>query len=257
MSKTAAFFDLDKTIIAMSSALAYGRQFFKSGLISASQALALSYAQTAFLLQGWSGGQMDSTRDKLLDMVTGWDVSEVADIAQTMLHEVVTPAIYAEARELIAWHKGMGHDVVIVSASVRDLVVPIAKELGVDRVLTSELEVCDGKYTGRLLTYNKGVTKITRVAEMGYNLATSYAYSDSETDIPLLAAVGHPVAVNPDKHLTQWAKENGVPIRRFINPVPLFTPPHPWVAAGAAIVIVIALIAIFWRSPRPPAHRHT
>lgn len=127
MNKTAAFFDLDKTIIAMSSALAYGRQFFKNGLISASQALALSYAQTALLLQGWSGGQMDSTRDKLLDMVAGWDVSEVADIAQTTLHEVVTPAIYAEARELIAWHKSMGHDVVIVSASVRDLVVPIAR----------------------------------------------------------------------------------------------------------------------------------
>lgn len=257
MSTPAAFFDLDKTVIATSSALAYGRQFFKNGLITASQALALSYAQTAFLLQGWSGGQMDSTRDKLLEMVAGWDVAKVAEIAQTTLHEVVTPAIYEEARELIAWHKRQGHDVVIVSASVRDLVAPIATELGVDRILTSELEVRDGKYTGKLLTYNKGVTKITRVTEMGYDLGQSYAYSDSETDIPLLAAVGHPVAVNPDKNLAQWAADNGVPIRRFSNPVPLFPHPNPWVTAGAAIVLLGALIAIFWRSPLLPGHRRT
>lgn len=245
--KVAAFFDLDKTIIAKSSAFAYGRQFLDNGLISPGVAAHLAVAQAAYRLVGHSNDQMDSTRDNLASMVRGWDVQQVSDIVETTLHEVVSPAIYMEARELIALHEAAGHDVIIVSASAAQLVAPIARELGIRDAVTTTLGVQDGRFTGEVLFYCKGERKAQAIRDLaanrGYNLEASFAYSDSATDIPMLEVVGNAVAVNPDRALKRYAKKHGWTIRSFKNPVPLFTvPSRRRVGAWAAGLVAVAVV---------------
>lgn len=245
----AAFFDLDKTIIATSSAFAYGREFLSNGLISRQEAWELYLTKASYMLMGQSSEKMDTTRDSLAQMVAGWSVEEIERITTETMRTVVTPAIYAEARELIDWHKAQGHDVTIISASASILVEPIARELGVDRVVATEMEVENGKLTGRITRYLKGPAKaeaVTRfVEDQGYNLAESYAYSDSATDIPMLELVGNPVAVNPDRALKKHAIANGWDIRSFKNPEPLIQMPNAReVGIGAGVIAGVTAIAV-------------
>ena len=206
------------------------------------------------MIAGQSSEQMDTTRDQLAALVAGWSVEQVRDIASETMHNVVTPAIYAEARELIAFHRNAGHDVIIISASASHLVDLIAEELDIHQVVATELEVADGRFTGEILFYCKGDAKaqaITDLAEQNnYDLSASYAYSDSATDIPMLEAVGNPVAVNPDRAMKKAALENGWDIRTFRDPVPLFQMPSPReISIGASIVAVVSAAAaggIWW-----------
>ena len=252
--RVAAFFDLDKTIIATSSAFAFGREFMHNGLITTSEALQMSLAKATYMIAGQSSEQMDSTRDQLAALVAGWSVEQVRTIASETMHNVVTPAIYAEARELIAFHRNAGHYVIIISASASHLVDLIAEELGIDQVVATELEVEDGRFTGEILFYCKGDAKAQAItdlaAENNYDLSVSYAYSDSATDIPMLQAVGNPIAVNPDRAMKKAALENGWEIRTFRDPVPLFQMPSPReISIGASIVAVISAAAaggIWW-----------
>lgn len=253
-SRVAAFFDLDKTIIATSSAFAFGREFMHNGLITTSEALQMSLAKATYMIAGQSSEQMDTTRDQLAALVAGWSVEQVREIASETMHNVVTPAIYAEARELIAFHRNAGHDVIIISASASHLVDLIAEELGINQVVATELEVADGHFTGEILFYCKGAAKAeainTLAVENNYDLSVSYAYSDSATDIPMLQAVGNPVAVNPDRAMKKAALENGWEIRSFRHPVPLFQMPSPReVSIGASVVAVVTAAAaggIWW-----------
>ncbi|GAB3597727.1 Phosphoserine phosphatase [Corynebacterium faecale] len=250
----AAFFDLDKTIIAMSSTYAYGREFMNSGLISPVEALQLSLAQATYMFAGHTSEQMDNTRDQLTAMVRGWDVQQVRSIAEETMHTVVTPTIYAEARELIDYHRERGHDVIIISASVRELVEPIAKELGVTRTVNTILEAVDGRYTGEVLFYCKGAAKQQAIFDLaeehGYDLESSFAYSDAFTDVPMLETVGNPVAVNPDRALKKTALERGWTILSFKNPEPLFQMPSTRdVGIGTGVVAGLAAMAaggIWW-----------
>lgn len=246
---TAAFFDLDKTIIATSSAFAFGREFLNNGLISRQEAVEIYLTKASYMLLGHSSEQMDATRDYLTQLVTGWSVDDINRITSATMRNVVTPAIYAEARALISDHQRVGRDVIIISASPAILVEPIARELGVERVVATELEVVDGKLTGTITRYLKGDAKAEAVANFaaahGYDLGSSYAYSDSATDIPMLAAVGHPVAVNPDRALRKHAAEHGWQMRTFKNPEPLIQVPNAReVGIGAGVLAgVTALCA--------------
>lgn len=245
----AAFFDLDKTIIATSSAFAFGKEFLHNGMISRSEAWDMYWSKVSYMLVGQSSDKMDSTRDSLAQMVAGWDVEDVARITEATMRTVVTPAIYSEARELIEEHKNAGHDVIIISASARILVEPIARELGVDTVVATEMGIEDGKLTGEITSYLKGEAKANAVrafaADHGYNLAGSFAYSDSATDIPMLSLVGHPTAVNPDRALKKHALAHGWPILSFKNPEPLMQMPNAKeVTIGAGVVAGVAAIII-------------
>lgn len=250
-STIAAFFDLDKTIIAKSSALAFGRHFLHGGLISRHAATQLTLEQLRYSLHGYSAAKMDAMKDKLLKMATGWEVEKVRAIATAAQHEVLTPAIYREARELIKQHQQAGHLVVIVSASLEDLVWPIAKELGINQVIASSLEVDSGRYTGKLLFYCKGHGKVEKITEFaqtyGVDLAASYAYSDSATDQPMLELVGNPQVVNPDRALRKLAAQRQWPVQVFANPEPLFAAPRAGkvaaVAAGTGLIAVL-----LWRA---------
>jgi HAD superfamily hydrolase (TIGR01490 family) len=248
-SVAAAFFDLDKTIIAKSSALAFGKPFRAYGLINRRAVVKAAYAQFMFMISGADAEQMDRLRDGLARAVTGWPAQQVRDIVAETLHEIVEPLIYAEAAALIARHKARGHAVVIVSSSGEEVVGPIGAMLGADEVVATRLvEDADGRYTGEFEFYAYGANKAAAIRELaeqrGWPLGDCYAYSDSITDVPMLTAVGHPIAVNPDRALRRYATERGWPLRAFSRPVPL-RPKRPM--AGAAVGVGAAAVAgIAW-----------
>ena len=223
MAPSAAFFDLDKTIIARSSSLAFSRPFYKGGLINRRTVLRSGYAQFVYLVGGADHDQMERMRQYLQAMCAGWPVQQVREIVAETLHELIDPIVYDEAVELIEEHREAGRDVVIVSSSGAEVVEPIGLMLGADYVVATQMVVEDGKYTGEIAYYAYGPEKAEAMRgladERGYHLDECYAYSDSQTDIPMLETVGHPHAVNPDKELARVATERGWPILRFTTPV--------------------------------------
>jgi HAD superfamily hydrolase (TIGR01490 family) len=223
--RTAAFFDLDKTIIAKSSTLAFSKPFQAGGLISRRAVLRSAYAQFVYLVGGADHDQMEKLRAFMSQLSAGWDVATVKEIVADTLHNIVDPLVYDEAVSLIEEHHLAGRDVIIVSTSGSEVVGPIGEMLGADRVIATRMEVADGRYTGEIEYYAYAEAKaqaITALAEEnGYDLSRSYAYSDSVTDVHMLEVVGHPHAVNPDKELRKIATGRGWPILVFARPVTL------------------------------------
>jgi HAD superfamily hydrolase (TIGR01490 family) len=221
----AAFFDLDKTIIAKSSALAFSRSFYSGGLLDRRSALRSAYTQLTFLLGRADHDQMERMREFLSRMVTGWHVETVSDIVADTLHSIIDPLVYDEAVTLIEEHHSAGRDVIIVSASGAEIVEPIGELLGVEDVIASRLVVQGGRYTGEIQFYAYAANKAEAMRELairrGYDLSSSYAYSDSMTDLPMLEAVGHPNVVNPDRELRRLARDRGWPVLVFSRPVAL------------------------------------
>ncbi|MEI2717969.1 MAG: HAD-IB family hydrolase [Candidatus Nanopelagicales bacterium] len=224
----AAFFDLDKTVLAKSSTLAFTRKFYEGGLIHRADALKAAYAQFVFMLSGADHDQMEQMREYLSDLVKGWDVTRVKEIVAETLDEIVDPIIYAEALELFEEHHAAGRDVIIISSSGTEVVEPIGDRLGVDLAIGTQMAIEDDHYTGDILFYAYGTGKADAMrdlaAERGYDLSDCYAYTDSQTDLPMLEIVGHPVATNPDAELKRIAQERDWPILRFSKPVAMRTP---------------------------------
>ncbi|MXP23735.1 HAD-IB family hydrolase [Gordonia sp. HNM0687] len=220
--RSAAFFDLDKTVIAKSSVLAFSRAFFAEGLLDRRWVIKSGYAQLRFRLMAADQKQVEHLRQHATEMCRGWNVAHVRAVVAEALHEVVHPLVFDEAAELIATHRARGDDVILVSASGREMVEPIGGMLGVDHVVASEMTVVNGHYTGELEVYLYGPAKAAAVSELaedrGYDLATCYAYSDSITDLPMLEAVGHPFVVNPDRRLRRRAIDEGWPVLDFVRP---------------------------------------
>jgi len=262
LQRPAAFFDLDKTIIAKSSTLAFSRPFYQGGLLNRRSVLRSGYAQFLFLAGGADHDQMERMRRYLSEQATGWKVQTVKDIVAETLHHVVDPLVYDEAVGLIEEHHAAGHDVVIVSTSGAEVVGPIGDMLGADRVIATVMVQEDGRYTGEIEFYAYAAHKATAIRELaadeGYDLASSYAYSDSATDIAMLEAVGHPHAVNPDKQLRRTAVERGWPVLDFVKPVGLRqrksfdtrTTTLAAVALGAGVAAAGAVVVATRRSRR-------
>lgn len=254
--RAAAFFDLDKTIIATNSAMAFSRPFLAQGVLSRGDMLRTAYAQLLFHWGGADADQTERLRQRLSELVTGWDVAQVSAIVDSTLHEHIDPVVYVEAVELIADHHRAGHDVVIVSASGSEVVRPIAAALGADHVIASELEIVDGRYTGDIDFYAYGENKaiaIRRLAEQnGYDLERSFAYSDSITDEPMLAAVGNSFVVNPDRNLRRLAEERGWQALSFSRPIRLRDALRPALPAAVVLLGVVAGLAAWqiWRYRR-------
>jgi HAD superfamily hydrolase (TIGR01490 family) len=250
----AAFFDLDKTIVARSGSLALGRSFLREGLIRRSTLLKSMYAQLVFHLMGADERKMERIRAEAAKLTAGWEVEKVRAVVSEVLEEVISPIIYAEALELIHDHRASGRLVCIVSSSPEEVVAPLAAMLQVDRWIASRPRIENGLYTGDLDFYAYGPHKaeaITELArELNIDLKGSFAYSDSVTDVPMLESVGHPVAVNPDKELRRIAVRRGWRVEWFRNPVSM-RDRLPYLrrqrvrveglAVGAAIVAAVAL----------------
>ena len=258
VGRSAAFFDLDKTVIAKSSALAFGRPFYRDGLINRRDVIKAAYAQLIFRVNGADEQQMVRIRDYVAELCTGWRVDQVRQIINETLHELINPYVYAEASALILQHQQEGRDVVLVSSSGEEMVRPIGDLLGISDVIATRMVVEDGRYTGAVEFYAAGAAKATEIrrlaAERDYDLDESYAYSDSISDIPLLETVGHPTAVNPDRSLRRVALERGWPTLAFRHPVPLSRrlrerPAVPVAAAAIGVGVGVA-IGLAWYGHR-------
>ena len=263
MGRSAAFFDLDKTVIAKSSALAFGRPFYRDGLINRRDVVKSAYAQLMFRLGGTDEQTMARTRDYLAALCKGWRVEQVQQIVAETLEELINPYVYAEAATLIGEHQAAGRDVVLVSASGDEMVRPIGALLGIDDVIATRMSITEGRYSGEIEFYAAGENKADGIRalalERGYDLAECYAYSDSSSDLPMLEAVGHPSAVNPSRTLRRVAVENAWPILEFRHPVPLGRrlrdrPAVPVAAAAFGVGIGVAIgIALYGRHRRQRA----
>jgi HAD superfamily hydrolase (TIGR01490 family) len=222
----AAFFDLDKTIVSRSSSLALSRPLYRAGMVSRGQLLRGAYAQLVYLLVGADEDKMERLKEGMLQLTKGWDRGQVERLVQDVILEVIDPYVYQEALDLIELHRSEGRRIYIVSSSPEEVVRPLARHFGVSGVIATRAEVGpDNRYTGALEFYAYGQRKAEAIRELadrvGLELSGSYAYSDSATDIPMLGAVGHPVAVNPDRELRQHADEQGWEVRVFRRPVRL------------------------------------
>ncbi len=263
----AAFFDLDKTVIARASMVAFGRPLRREGFISRRLMLRALYGQLVYLLLGADEQRLERVREATLTLTRGWDRDHIRAIVEETLEEVVEPIIYDEALALIREHRAAGRLVMIVSASPEEVVAPLARHLGADGAIATRARVDeDGRYTGELEFYAYGPNKATAMRafaeERGIDLAASYAYSDSATDVPMLEAVGHPVAVNPDRELLRIARERGWEVQRFVRPVRLRDrvpmPPVRHTAVGGGVTAVVVAAGVVWwrlrREPAPPAY---
>jgi HAD superfamily hydrolase (TIGR01490 family) len=252
----AAFFDLDKTVIAKASMLAFGRPLHRAGYISRWLVLRALYGQVVYRYLGADAHRMDKMRKASLRIAKGWHRDTVAALVRETLTEVIEPIVYAEALELMRMHRDAGRRVFIVSSSPEEIVIPLAGYLGVDEAIASRAEIDDdGRYTGGVELYAYGPSKATAMREAaardGIDLAASYAYSDSATDIPMLEVVGHAVAVNPDRELRRAAAARGWEVRNFERPVALRSrvpvpPKGPTIAIGSATIALTALGAASW-----------
>jgi HAD superfamily hydrolase (TIGR01490 family) len=255
-TNSAAFFDLDKTIIAKSSVLAFGRSFYREGLLSRRSIVKSLYAQVVFMLVGADEQKMEKLRVAMAAITRGWNRDHVASIVRETLTDVIEPIIYAEALELFDDHHAAGREVVIVSSAPLEVVEPMAEFLGADAAIGTRAAVdAEGDYTGDLEFYAYGPNKAQAIRELAareyINLPMSYAYSDSITDLPMLEVVGHPVAVNPDKELGRVARERDWEIREFARPVRLrdrmpVPPAGPTIAVGGALAAAGAGVAVWW-----------
>ncbi|MYT31878.1 HAD-IB family hydrolase [Streptomyces sp. SID8354] len=253
---------MDKTVIAKSSTLTFGKSFYQGGLINRRAVLRTAYAQFVFLAGGADHDQMERMREYLSSLCRGWDVAQVREIVAETLHDLIDPIIYDEAASLIEEHHAAGRDVVIVSTSGAEVVEPIGELLGADRVVATRMVVGDdGRFTGEVEYYAYGPTKAEAVRELaaseGYDLERCYAYSDSITDVPMLETVGNPCAVNPDRALRREANARGWPVVTFSRPVPLkkrlptlTMPSRPVITAVAAIGAAAATATLVWYASR-------
>lgn len=257
---SAAFFDLDKTVIARSSTLAFSRSFYRAGLMNRRNLVRGAFTQLSYVVGSANSDQVERMRAYLTRLVAGWDVALVSSLVADTLHELIDPLVYAEAATLIAEHSRAGRDVVVVSASGTEVVGPIGELLGVDEVVATQMVVEDGRYTGEIATYVYGQAKADAVLALalarGYDLAASFAYSDSVTDLPMLEAVGHPHVVNPDRSLRREAESRGWPVLVFTRPVRLRSRTHGIraiamvVSAAGVTALTLTLALARWAARR-------
>ena len=232
-----------------------------SGGVLTKRAIARAlFAQLVYLHLGASELRLHRIRSALLKVIKGWDRTSVREIVDEALERVVDPIIYAEAVDLIELHRAAGRFVVIVSASPEEIVVPLARYLGVDTTIASRAAVDEsGRYTGEMAFYAYGPFKADAIHELAtarnLDLEGSYAYSDSISDLPMLEAVGHPVVVNPDRLLANLARDRGWQVKNFVRPVRLRDrvrdrvsgTPTPSIALRAgAVAVGSAAVAVGW-----------
>jgi HAD superfamily hydrolase (TIGR01490 family) len=218
--RAAAFFDLDRTFIRRSSALALAGAFRERGIITRRQLVKAVVWQLLFAARGADATTVRNATEGGLRLLRGVRRADVVELAADAVETVLRPLVYADALRLAAEHQGRGERVYLVTTSLQEIVDPLAAACGLDGAVGSLGEVgADGCFTGRVLRACHGAGKAEAVRELaaaqGLDLASSWAYSDGHSDLPLLGAVGHPVAVNPDRDLRRAACERGWPVLDF------------------------------------------
>ena len=215
MAGAAGFFDLDRTLLRRSSALALAPAFRAAGLISRSQLAKAAAWQVMFALRGASHDAVRRATVDGLMVLRGYSPEELTALVADSMERSLRPLVYAESLDLVERHRRRGESVYIVSATLQEIVEAIAADLGFDGALGTVCEVVDGRYTGRAVRALHADAKAACIKELDFDLSQSTAYSDSHTDLAFLEAVGHPVCVNPDRALRGIARERGWPVLEF------------------------------------------
>jgi HAD superfamily hydrolase (TIGR01490 family) len=215
----AAFFDLDRTLISGASVFPFAVEAWRAGLVKNTDIGRFAAGAFSFLAFGDKGDKSEGTRAAILGHVQGVSVDVLAEVAARVLPRL-SDRVRPESRRLVKMHHEAGRETWIVSASPYGIVAPLAATLGMTGAIATKGKVVDGYYTDQLdgpFVYGQG--KVTAILELsadrGYDLVASYAYSDSISDLPMLEAVGHPVAVNPDRELEKIAHDRGWPVVIF------------------------------------------
>jgi HAD superfamily hydrolase (TIGR01490 family) len=220
LPRAAAFFDLDRTLISGSSGLPWARAATKAGLISRRQMARWGVDAMRFRLRGSTDEATEKLLGEIKQVFHGTSARQIARMAPEVLVGVL-PRIYPEMLEEVYAHQDAGRPTFIVSAAGDELVQLLARILYMDGGIGTTYEIGeDGLFTGELggtFMYGEGKVEAMRrfAAEHDIDLAQSYAYSDSASDLPMLRAVGEPVVVNPDEQLTRIAREHGWRVMRF------------------------------------------
>ncbi len=219
MSRSAAFFDLDKTLMAGSSAYQFGRASYQAGLLSRRQLARGAWDNVKFRLTGSTDEATEALRERIFTSIRGRSVRELQRLAPSVLAGVL-PKLYPEMLDTAYAHQDAGRRIYIVTAASQEMAEMLAHVLAFDGGIGARSEIVDGVYTGRPagpFTYREGKAQAIRelAAREGIDLGASWAYSDSESDLPMLRAVGHPVAVNPDAPLLRVAREQGWDVVRL------------------------------------------
>jgi HAD superfamily hydrolase (TIGR01490 family) len=209
--RAGAFFDLDKTLMAGSSGIFFARAAYESGMISRGRLARDAYENLRFRLRGSTDERADDVRRRVGEMIAGVRVRDLQRLSPRVLAGVL-PRLYPQMLARAYAHQDAGVPVYILTAASQEMADLLAHVLAFDGGLGSRSEIIDGRYTGRPagpFNYREGKVVSMRelAAREGIHLADSYAYSDSESDLPMLRAVGHPVVVNPDAELRRIAAE--------------------------------------------------
>jgi HAD superfamily hydrolase (TIGR01490 family) len=215
----AAFFDLDRTLMAGSSAFQFARAAYRSGLMSRRALARDAWENLQFRLRGSTDAGTDALRARVSALLTGVRVRELQRLAPAVLAGVL-PRLYPRMLEIAYAHQDAGRPIFICTAASQEMAQLMAVVLTFDGAVGSVSEVRDGAYTGRAggpFTYREGKAQAIRelATREDIDLAASWAYSDSESDLPMLRAVGHPVVVNPDATLARVARQEGWEVMRF------------------------------------------
>ena len=218
--RTAAFFDVDRTLLRGSSLLHVARPMRRAGMLPTRAMLHSLIVQARFSVFGFDEAQILDAVQSAGELVAGIDAEELARFARRTIPTHVAPRVYDEALARIAWHRQHGHEVFLVSSSPQQFIAVLGDILGVDGVAATVAELVDGRYTGRILRFCHGPVKAAAIeqlaAERGIDLAQSYAYGDSfASDLAMLTLVGHPTAVNADRALAAEAVRRGWPQLHF------------------------------------------
>ncbi len=215
----AAFFDLDRTLMAGSSGLYWARAARGAGLLTRRRIARYGWENVKFRLRGSTDQATDRVRREVGEMISGQRVVDLQRLAPKVLAGVL-PRLYPQMLAVAHAHQDAGRPVYICTAASQEMAEMLAHVLSFDGALGARSEVVDGRYTGRAagpFTYREGKSVAMRelAAAEGIDLAASYAYSDSESDLPMLRTVGNAVVVNPDATLRRVAREEGWEVMRF------------------------------------------
>ncbi len=218
-ARAAAFFDLDRTLIAGSSAFTFAVIAWRNGLIESRHLAGDLLRAASFRVFGSTDERSEAIRDRILGAVRGQE-QDVLEALNEELVPRILGRVRPESRGLIDMHHEAGRECWIVSASPIEMVTPLANALGMAGGIATTSQIVDGRYTGELdgpFVYGEGKAEaVGKLAEQrGYDLRLSFAYSDSVSDLPMMEMVGHPVAVNPDRPLETVAQQRGWPIVEF------------------------------------------
>ncbi len=220
MSRAAAFFDLDRTLMAGSSGMHFGRAAYRSGMVSRRQMAGWAVDHLRFRLKGSTDADTDELMRQAEELLGGVSEKTLKRMVPDLLAGIL-PRIYPQMIDEVRDHQDAGRPTFIVSAAGDGIVSLLAGVLDMDGGIGTRYEVdVGGNYTGKLdggLNYGPGkIAPMRRFAtDHDIDLDASWAYSDSVSDLPMLELVGKPVAVNPDAELARIARERGWRVMRF------------------------------------------